>query len=274
MAEERRFRQGQYEEKYGYAPVIQPASATPPTIAAQQPTPTTRRDEARRETRSSYNVQDIQSQQGVGVTPGATPTEQRAGGAASFIQPYDDPTEDFVAGLRVLFGGTEAGQFANRPLARGTAYNQFVNPPTTPYNPMSQTIGMPFNYGDYDEWQTSRTMSGNQQTMTTGGVGSADQEAAFNQFQMWSETGNPQYRPGYITPLTQQIFQLSDEQMLNYGYIQDGAGGWVKINLGDDSLTGDGYYGGGGGGGGGGYKTPSSFRSGYTSGLVNWRIGL
>jgi hypothetical protein len=262
MALERRFTTGQYGSVY----------QTPPTIVQQMPRLADIQEEARRTQTSrptSYNVQDIQSQEGVGVTPGATPTEQRAGGATEYIQNYDDPTEDFIRGLRI-FTGTEESQIGNRP-----GIDLRPNQPANPQD-VSQTVGMPFNYSDYEPWQITREMSGNQQTFTTGGVGSADQEAAMNQFMMWGQTGDPNMRPGYITPLTQQIFGLTEQDMVDIGYIQDGAGGWVRVNLGDTSLTGEGYYGGGGGGGygGGGYSVPSTFRSGYASGLINWRIGL
>jgi len=69
------------------------------------------------------------------------------------------------------------------------------------------------------------------------------------------------------------------------GYAEDLYGRWIALDFGDEELVegGDvsyGYAGGGGGGGGGGYTTrspyssPAGFRSGYTSGLINWRIGF
>jgi hypothetical protein len=65
------------------------------------------------------------------------------------------------------------------------------------------------------------------------------------------------------------------------GYVQDLYGRWIAFDFGEPELVGGageyGYAGGGVGGGGGGvgrYTSPASFRSGYTSGLINWRIGF
>jgi hypothetical protein len=69
--------------------------------------------------------------------------------------------------------------------------------------------------------------------------------------------------------------------MMSMGYVQDLYGRWIALDFGEPELVGGageyGYAGGGGGGGGGGvgrYASPASFRSGYTSGLINWRIGF
>jgi hypothetical protein len=67
--------------------------------------------------------------------------------------------------------------------------------------------------------------------------------------------------------------------MQSMGYVQDLYGQWIALDFGEEALVGgDGGGGssgtGGGYGGGGGYASPANFRSGYTSGLINWRIGF
>ena len=87
-------------------------------------------------------------------------------------------------------------------------------------------------------------------------------------------------RPDFVTPFVAQSLGLSATDMQSMGYVQDLYGQWIALDFGEDPLAGGGagggYVGDGGfgGGGGGGYSSPANFRSGYTSGLINWRIGF
>jgi hypothetical protein len=88
-------------------------------------------------------------------------------------------------------------------------------------------------------------------------------------------------RPEFITPFVAQSLGLTSTDMSRMGYVQDLYGRWISLEFGDVELvSGGGISGGGLGGYGGGYggpgsySSPGGFRSGYTSGLINWRIGF
>jgi len=86
-------------------------------------------------------------------------------------------------------------------------------------------------------------------------------------------------RPDFITPYVQERLGLTPQDMIAMGYAQDPYGRWILLDFGDAQAgaggSGGGSYSGGSyGGGGGGGSGGSSFRSGYTSGLINWRIGV
>ena len=85
-------------------------------------------------------------------------------------------------------------------------------------------------------------------------------------------------RPDFITPFVQQSLGLTTADMGpdGLGMVQDLYGQWIALDYGEESLTDSGVsYGYGGGYSGyGSYSSPANFRSGYTSGLINWRIGL
>jgi len=276
---QRRFRTGSLGSQFNAPPVVP---------EAQGPTVTSRRDEAKEEQRdSSYNVQDIQS---TGQAPStqqtaynvqdiqtlaptqqtqqvydvqavqslvaqtqanATPAEQSGGqgGQPENIQPYED--------LQSWFNPASAGGF-------GT-------PTELTY---SAGPGMS-NYGA-SAIQWSETAN-NLALMQAGISPAAMAENSINAvYAFLTDFG---VRPGFITPYVQARLNLTPQDMIDMGYAQDPYGRWIALDYGEDysevgADSGYTYLDIGGGGGGRGGSGGSSFRSGYTSGLINWRIGL
>jgi hypothetical protein len=74
---------------------------------------------------------------------------------------------------------------------------------------------------------------------------------------------------------------MTPTNMIDMGYVQDLYGRWIALDFGDEepevTVTGGAdyeYSSTGGYSGAGSYGSPASFRSGYTSGLIQWRIGF
>lgn len=211
-----------------------------------------------------YDVQSIQSQRTqTQRTSGATPTEQAAGqggGVPEQVLPY---FADVGSGTQYLW----------------SQYPQNVGAVGTPTEQRYGQTDAEGNYAGYGptsyQWSESPASLAE---MAQGRTPVGPALAAADTVEMFlTEWG---VRPGFVTPFVAQSLGLSATDMGEMGYVQDLYGQWIALDFGEESLTdsgaGGGYggYTGGGYAGGGGYSSPANFRSGYTSGLINWRIGF
>jgi hypothetical protein len=259
----------------------QPAYTPPPTPA---PAPTQNLDQR------LYNVQDIQAQvtaastfydvqsiQSQAATPstfydvqsiqgtqqqpqqisGATPTEQAAaqgGGVPAQIDPY---FADLSSGMQYLYS-----QFPENVGGVGT--------------PTELRAGGGYGPSSYQWSESPASLSELAQGRTPVGPALA---AATTVETFLANFG---VRPEFVTSFVTQSLGLTPSDMMSMGYVQDLYGRWIALDFGEPELVGGGEVTSGGEvtGGGGGYTAPSpygspaSFRSGYTSGLINWRIGF
>ena len=236
---------------------VQAVQSTP---AAPAPTPAPRYDvQAIQSTPAAptppYDVQSVQSTPQTGrVVSGATPTEQAAaqgGGVPAKIDPY---FADLSSGMQYL-------------------YNQW------PYNvggtgtPGELAAGGGYGPSSYQWSESPSSLKELAQGRTPVGpaLAAADTVSTF-----LTEFG---VRPEFVTSFATQSLGLTPTDMMSMGYVQDLYGRWIALDFGEEELVGGGgggwgLSGGGWGGGGGGYSSPAGFRSGYTSGLINWRIGI
>jgi len=199
-----------------------------------------------------YNVQAIQSL-ATQTQGSATPAEQTAGqggGLVSSIQPYED--------LQAWFNPALAGGFGTPTELRYSA-----GPGQSNYGPSAI------------QWSEDA----NNLALMQQGISPA---------QMADNSINAVYafltdfgvRPEFVTPYVQSRLGLTAADMVAMGYAQDPYGRWILLDFGSaqagTAAAGGFGYGGsyGSGGGGRGYVGGGSFRSNYTSGLLNWRIGL
>jgi len=211
-----------------------------------------------------YDVQSVQSQRTqTQRTSGATPTEQAAGqggGVPEQVLPY---FADVGSGTQYLW----------------SQYPQNVGAVGTPTEQRYGQTDAEGNYAGYGptsyQWSESPASLAE---MAQGRTPVGPALAAADTVEMFlTEWG---VRPGFVTPFVAQSLGLSATDMGEMGYVQDLYGQWIALDFGEESLTdsgaGGGYggYTGGGYAGGGGYSSPANFRSGYTSGLINWRIGF
>ena len=188
----------------------------------------------------------------------ATPTEQAAaagGGVPPRIDPY---FEDLSSGMQYL-------------------YSQW------PYNvggvgtPTELRAGGGYSPSSYQWSESPASLAELAQGRTPVGpaLAAADTVETF-----LTEFG---VRPEFVTSFVQQSLGLTPSDMMSMGYVQDLYARWIALDFGDEELVGGGETGvagpiwDGGGRAGGGvsrYASPAGFRSGYTSGLINWRIGF
>ena len=199
-----------------------------------------------------YDVQSIQGTpapaQGVSF---ATPTEQAAaqgGGVPTHIDPY---FADLSAGMQYLYSRwpyNVGGEGTPTELRAGGGYS----PSSFQWSESPASL---------NELAQGRTPVG-------PALAAADSVSTF-----FIEFG---VRPEFVTPFVAQSLGLTPTDMARMGYVQDLYGRWISLEFGEDTGDsagfGGGYVYGGGGYGGGGYG--GGFRSGYTSGLISWRIGL
>jgi hypothetical protein len=213
-------------------------------------------------TPSASDFYDIQSIQGTQQQPpqpsGATPTEQAAaqgGGVPEEILPY---FADIGSGTQYLW--------SQWPYNVGG-----VGTPTELRYGQTDAEGNYAGYGpssyQWSESPASLAELAQGRTPVAPALAAADTVELF-----LTEWG---VRPDFVTPFVAQSLGLSATDMQSMGYVQDLYGQWIALDFGEESLVGDGAGGAYGGyGGGGGYSSPANFRSGYTSGLINWRIGF
>ena len=208
-----------------------------------------------------YDVQTIQGTPAPQPTiSGATPTEQAAaqgGGVPEQILPY----------------------FANLGSGMQYLYSQW------PYNvsgegtPTELAAGGGYDVSSYQWSESPASLNELIQGRTPAGPALAASDAVA------SFLINFGVRPDFVTAFVAQSLGLSATDMMSMGYVQDLYGRWIALEFGDEELVGggpltaggavgSGLAGGGGGGGTGSYSSPGGFRSGYTSGLINWRIGF
>jgi hypothetical protein len=213
-----------------------------------------------------YDVQSIQGQdQQQAQISYATPTEQAAaqgGGVPERVLPY---FADLGSGVQYLY--------SQWPYSAGA-----VGTPTEQRYAQMDAAGNYVGYGpssyQWSESPGSLAELAQGRTPAAPALAAADTVASF--------LVNFGVRPGFVTPFVTQSLGLTATDMARMGYVQDLYGQWIALEFGEDALAGDEaagggyYYGGGGGGGGRGYRyrSPVNFRSGYTSGLINWRIGI
>ena len=207
------------------------------------------------ETEVTYDPQSIQgnAQQPQGPS-GATPGEQAAaqgGGIPARINPY---FEDISAGMQYLYS-----QWPYSVGGEGT--------------PTELRAGGGYGPSSFQWSESPGSLSELAQGRTPVGPALAAVDAVANFF---IEFG---VRPEFVTPFVAQSLGLTPTDMARMGYVQDLYGRWISLSFGDKELVdgvGNGGLGGYGGGysGFGSYSTPSGFRSGYTSGLITWRIGI
>ena len=203
----------------------------------------------------TYDVQSIQGTPATQPTiSGATPTEQAAaqgGGVPTHIDPY---FEDLSSGMQYL-------------------YSQW------PYNvggvgtPTELRAGGGYGPSSYQWSESPASLAELAQGRTPVGpaLAAADTVETF-----LTEFG---VRPEFVTSFVQQSLGLTPSDMMSMGYVQDLYARWIALDFGDEELVGGTAGTGGGfvdsgGVGGGGYASPAGFRSGYTSGLIQWRIGF
>ena len=233
--------------------VVPSPGAVPPPVPGVAPDPP----------QQIYDTQSIQSQgaptQDVSY---ATPTEQAAaqgGGVPQYINPY---FANLSAGTQYLYS-----QF---PYSAGG-----VGTPTELNYGQTDAYGQPAGYSpsSYQWSESPGNLAELAQGRTPPGPALAAADAVGSFFINFG------IRPEFVTPFVAQSLGLSSADMTSMGYVQDLYGQYIALEFGDEeSVTGGagGYVGGYGGsyGGGGSYKSPGGFRSGYTSGLINWRIGV
>ena len=208
-------------------------------------------------TQQTYDVQSIQGIQQQPQQPsGATPTEQAAaqgGGVPTHIDPY---FEDLSSGMQYLYS-----QWPYNVSGVGT--------------PTELRAGGGYSPSSYQWSESPGVLQELAQGRTPVGpaLAAADSVSTF-----LTEFG---VRPEFITPFVAQSLGLSPTDMSRMGYVQDLYGRWISLEFGDVELVDGGSVGGAGlSGSGGGYSGPGSynspggFRSGYTSGLINWRISF
>ena len=188
----------------------------------------------------------------------ATPTEQAAaqgGGVPTHIDPY---FEDLSSGMQYLYS-----QFPENVGGVGT--------------PTELRAGGGYGPSSYQWSESPASIAQLQQGQTPVGPALA---AATTVETFLTEFG---VRPEFVTSFVTQSLGLTPTDMMSMGYVQDLYGRWIALDFGDEELVGGsagvstgGSAGGstGGYGGGGGYASPAGFRSGYTSGLIQWRIGF
>ena len=203
----------------------------------------------------TYDVQSVQSTpQPIREPSGATPTEQAAaqgGGVPTHIDPY---FADLSSGMQYL-------------------YNQW------PYNvggvgtPTELRAGGGYGPSSYQWSESPASLSELAQGRTPVGpaLAAADTVSTF--------LTNFGVRPEFITSFVTQSLGLTPTDMMRMGYAQDLYGRWIALEFGEPELVGGGEGAattttGDGGGGRGAYSSPAGFRSGYTSGLISWRIGF
>ena len=207
----------------------------------------------------TYDVQSIQSlRDETRQVSGATPTEQVAaqgGGVPERIDPY---FADLSSGMQYLYSRfpyNVSGDATPGELAAGGGYG-------------------PSSY-QWSESPASLSELAQGRTPVGPALAAADTVATF--------LTNFGVRPEFVTSFVTQSLGLTPTDMMSMGYAQDLYGRWIALDFGDEELVeggdvagGYGYTGTGGGFGGvgGSYSSPASFRSGYTSGLINWRIGF
>ena len=205
----------------------------------------------------TYDVQSIQGTPATQPTiSGATPTEQAAaqgGGVPTHIDPY---FEDLSSGMQYLYS-----QWPYNVSGVGT--------------PTELRAGGGYSPSSYQWSESPGVLQELAQGRTPVGpaLAAADSVSTF-----LTEFG---VRPEFITPFVAQSLGLSPTDMSRMGYVQDLYGRWISLEFGDVELVDGGSVGGAGlSGSGGGYSGPGSynspggFRSGYTSGLINWRISF
>ena len=228
-------------DRFGTPPDVPNAPTQQQTTDEQQP----------------YDVQSVQTTQAPTQQINfATPTEQMAaqgGGIPEDIYPY---FANLGSGMQYLYSQwpySVGGEGTPTELGAGGGYG------VTSY----QWSESP---GSINELIHGRTPVG-------PALAAADSVANF-----FIEFG---VRPEFITPFVAQSLGLSAVDMMSLGYVQDLYGRWIALDFGEQTLAGEVGTGGSAGSGGtwgwgsgGGYSSPSGFRSGYTSGLINWRIGI
>jgi len=230
-----------------------PAPAVPTTSATVQATsgwtPTS--------TPTTYDVQSVQSIGSQARQPSAgTPAEQAAaqgGGVPAEINPY---FADISSGMQYLYNQwpyNVAGTGTPGELAEGGGYG-------------------PSSY----QWSES---PGSLSELYQGRTPVGPALAAADTVELFLEEFG--VRPEFVTSFVQQSLGLTPTDMMSMGYVQDMYARWIALDFGEPEtvggsgeIGGGGYWGGYGGGSGGGYSSPAGFRSGYTSGLINWRIGF
>ena len=203
----------------------------------------------------TYDVQSIQSQrEDVATVSAATPTEQAAaqgGGVPPRIDPY---FADLSSGMQYLYS-----QWPYNVGGEGT--------------PGELAAGGGFGPSSFQWSESPSSLSELAQGRTPVGpaLAASDTVATF-----LTEFG---VRPEFVTSFVTQSLGLTPSDMTSMGYVQDLYGRWIALDFGEEELVGGGVgvAGTGGystGGGLGSYSSPAGFRSGYTSGLINWRIGF
>lgn len=221
-----------------YSQGSMPQATPPPTY-----TPTQQTQGVAQPRQTNYTP--TQQTQGLAQQPqsNATPTEQRAAGQ-DVIQPYED--------LQTWFNPFAAGGYGTpTELRSGGGYG----PSAVQWSEQANNLAL-MQKGVSPPVMAEDAVKTTYAFLTDFGV-----------------------RPDYITPYVVSRLGLTPQDLVAMGYAQDPYGRWILLDFGDqsanDTASGSGSvgratYGGGGGGRGAG----SSFRSGYTSGLINWRIGL
>ena len=207
----------------------------------------------------TYDVQSIQSQrEETRQVSAATPAEQAAalgGGVPERIDPY---FADLSSGMQYLysrFPENVGGVGTPTELAAGGGYG-------------------PSSF-QWSESPASLAELAQGRTPVGPALAAADTVETF-----LTAFG---VRPEFVTSFVTQSLGLTPTDMMSMGYAQDLYGRWIALEFGDEELVGGGETGvagpiwdgdGGAGGGVSRYTSPAGFRSGYTSGLINWRIGF
>ena len=208
---------------------------------------------------TSQPFYDVQSIQGSGRSAqeasGATPAEQAAAqgdGVPEQINPY---FADLSSGMQYLYS-----QWPHNVAGTGT--------------PGELAAGGGYGPSSYQWSESPSSLSELAQGRTPVGPALAAADAVET---FLTEFG---VRPEFVTSFAQQSLGLTPSDMMSMGYVQDLYARWIALDFGEgEAVDGSGGIAGGGydtrgGGGGGGYSSPAGFRSGYTSGLINWRIGF
>ncbi len=238
---------------------ISPQPAPAPAPVAPAPTYDVQRTQSLAPTAPTYDVQSIQRQGAPTQQPsGATPTEQAAaagGGVPPQIDPY---FADLSSGMQYLYS-----QWPQNVGGVGT--------------PTELAAGGGYGPSSYQWSESPSSLSELAQGRTPVGPALAAATAV--------ETflTNFGVRPEFVTSFAAQSLGLTPSDMMSMGYVQDLYARWIALDFGEEELVGGsgatagGFYdsaGGRGGGGLGRYSSPAGFRSGYTSGLISWRIGF
>ncbi len=236
---------------------IQSQPAYTPPAPAPTPTYDIQRTQTLATPPPTYDVQSIQSQrEETRQVSAATPTEQAAalgGGVPERIDPY---FADLSSGMQYLYS-----RFPENVGGVGT--------------PTELAAGGGFGPSSFQWSESPASLAELAQGRTPVGpaLAAADTVATF-----LTEFG---VRPEFVTSFVTQSLGLTPTDMMSMGYAQDLYGRWIALEFGDEELVGGGETGvagpiwdGDGGAGVGRYTSPTGFRSGYTSGLIQWRIGF